>query len=104
MPVKPGSRYARAPIYEVTGPDQKPRRVIGILWRKEPPPAGESKYQLRQRDDIDLLSYRFFGSEQLWWRILDANPLVHPFDLEPGTVLEIPNRAASSPTTRARKF
>ena len=104
MPVKPESRYAKLPSYEIVGPDGSPRKVLGIPWKKNPQPSESIRHRLRQRDDIDLLSFRFYGDERLWWRILDANPLVYPLDLEPGTMLEIPTRESTKPVTRARKF
>ena len=43
-------------------------------------------------DRMDLISYKFYGRADLFWYILDANPNIQdPNDIEPGTVLKIPN-------------
>jgi nucleoid-associated protein YgaU len=41
-------------------------------------------------DTLDGLAYRYYGREDLWWRIADANALVFPTDLAPGATLTIP--------------
>ena len=104
MPVKPDSRYARSPVYDAKGPDGSPRRVLGILWRSYSPATDSYAHQLRRRDDVDLLASRHLNNERLWWKILDVNPLVYPFDLQPGDVIDIPSTRSSEPSTRARRF
>ena len=104
MPVKPDSRYAKSPIYEAVGPDGKPRRALGILWRSYGSSNDGHSHQLRRRDDIDLLARRNLNNERLWWKILDVNPLVYPLDLGPGDVVEVPSTGSNEPTTRARRF
>jgi hypothetical protein len=104
MPVKPDSRYAKSPVYDTTAPDGSQRRALGVLWRRYEQVPDSVPYQLRRSDDIDLLARRNLNNERLWWKILDANPLVYPFDLEPGDVLNIPTTRGNEPTTRARRF
>jgi len=41
-------------------------------------------------DALDALAYRYYGREDLWWRIADANALSFPTDLTPGATLTIP--------------
>lgn len=41
---------------------------------------------------VDILAKKYYGSEQLEWVIMDANPkYLSPFDIKPGEVLVIPN-------------
>ena len=42
------------------------------------------------RETLDLLAWKYYGREDLWWRIADANPDVEPFLLSPGQTLAIP--------------
>ena len=42
------------------------------------------------RETLDLLAWKYYGREDLWWRIADANPGVIPYLLIPGQTLAIP--------------
>ena len=42
-------------------------------------------------ETLDQLAARYYGREDLWWRIADANPAHHPLDWEAGDVLIIPS-------------
>jgi nucleoid-associated protein YgaU len=42
-------------------------------------------------ETMDQLAFRYYGREDLWWRIADANPRMAPFALAPSsTPLIIP--------------
>lgn len=41
-------------------------------------------------ETLDLLAWKYYGREDLWWRIADANPTLKPFDLAPGQTIAIP--------------
>lgn len=41
-------------------------------------------------ETLDLLAFRYYGREDLWWRIADANPGLVPPDIAPGSTLAIP--------------
>jgi hypothetical protein len=103
VPVPPDSRFASLPILEVDAPDGSRRLVLALpLDRPRLPVAG--RHRLTQAEPLDLLARRLFGSERLWWRLLDANPLVYPLDLEPGDVLDVPSPGPATRVTRARSF
>lgn len=47
----------------------------------------------REGDRLDLLSYRYYGTTQLWWAILDANPTYRwEGDIPYGASLVIPEK------------
>lgn len=49
-------------------------------------------YTWSERDRVDVLAYKFLGSADLWWQIMDINPeIIDPFDIPIGTALRIPN-------------
>lgn len=102
MPPSPQSRFADLPLLDVTAPDSSPRRVVALRLRRAAPPAGE--HRLVQGEGVDLVARRALGAEDLWWRVLDANPRLHPFDLRPGDVLALPARGPAGRATRARRF
>ena len=41
-------------------------------------------------ETLDLLAWKYYGREGLWWRIADANPGLQPFTLTAGQTLAIP--------------
>ncbi len=41
-------------------------------------------------ETLDQLAKRYYGREDLWWRIADANPRRFPLDWQPGERLVIP--------------
>jgi hypothetical protein len=57
-------------------------------------PTSRSKprktYRVQEGDRLDYLAYREYGASGLWRRIADANELEDPLNLQPGTLLVIP--------------
>jgi hypothetical protein len=103
MPVSPDSRFAGLPVLEVTAPDGSTRRVVGLRLRR--PAAEDGTTTVVTADEpLDLLALRRYGSEGLWWRILDANPARHPLDWRPGDILRLPAAGAATRATRGRSF
>jgi phage tail protein X len=41
-------------------------------------------------ETLDLLAYKYYGREDLWWRIADANPGRFPLDWNVGDSIVIP--------------
>jgi hypothetical protein len=41
-------------------------------------------------ETLDQLAFLYYGREDLWWRIADANPTRFPLDWKPGDKLVIP--------------
>jgi hypothetical protein len=104
VPASPDSRFAGLPLLDVVTPDGDRRRVVALRLARPaagPPPA---RHRLLEGEGIDLIAQRAYGAEGLWWRVLDGNGLLHPFDLRPGQVLELPAPGPASRTTRARSF
>jgi nucleoid-associated protein YgaU len=103
MPVPQGSRFAGLPVFEVAAPDGGRRHVLGLRLRATDKASGET-HQVRQGESIDLIARRRLGDEQLWWRVLDANPLRYPLDLAPGEQLRLPDPGQATRANRARSF
>ncbi len=104
MPVKPDSRYADRPILRVAAPDGSQRDVVALRLRRPTASGPSTRHRLRPGDALDLLARRVYGEERLWWRILDANPVVHPLDLESGDGVDVPAPGPATRVTRARRF
>jgi hypothetical protein len=104
MPVKPNSRFAGQPILQVMASDGSIRLVIGLKLVHLPGAEPTVRLRLQGGEGLDLLSRRLYGDEGLWWRILDANPLVYPLDIQAGDVLNLPQPGPATQITRARRF
>lgn len=103
MPITQSSRFAGLPVLEVTAPDGSRRDVLGLRLRATGA-AGPQTHRVRQGDAIDLVARRRLGDEQLWWRVLDVNPLRYPLDLSPGEQLRLPDPGQATRASRARSF
>ena len=104
MPVRPDSRFAGLPLLRATAPDGGERVAVALRLRRREPPAERPPHLVTQDEDLDMLARRHLGSESLWWRILDANPVLHPGDLRPGDRLALPAPGPAVRATRARGF
>jgi hypothetical protein len=103
MPVSPDSRFASLPVLQVVAPDGGTRNVVALRLQR-PVLESPTRHRVVQGEGLDLVALRLLGSEGLWWRILDANPLVYPLDIQPGAVLAIPQPGPATQITRARSF
>jgi nucleoid-associated protein YgaU len=104
VPAKHDSRFADLPVLSARAPDGTDRPVIALRIERPDTPVLPTRHRVTRDEPLDLLARRVFGDEGLWWRILDANPLVHPLDLEPGDLLFLPGPAPATRVTRARSF
>jgi nucleoid-associated protein YgaU len=92
MAVYKGSRYEDSYAGRVVHSDGVVRPV---LFRNTPAQdglgQGDVSYQVREGDRLDRIAFMYFGTENLWWLIADANDgLLLPDPLKPGTILRIP--------------
>lgn len=96
MSTTPHSRYYRLPVIEVDG-----RTTLGV--RPIPPsPRAESLpvHILVGGETIEQLAKKYYGREDLWWRIADANPAKFPLDWQPGDRVLIPSGVGATKTPR----
>jgi nucleoid-associated protein YgaU len=45
---------------------------------------------VKRGETLDQLAFTYYGREDLWWRIADANPARFPLDWAPGDTVVIP--------------
>lgn len=82
------SRFHNTPTYIDSG-----KNTLYSMW--VPPKYGdvqEFSYNVTAQDidRPDLISYKLFGTVELWWMILDFNHISDPFSLSVGQKLRIP--------------
>lgn len=51
-------------------------------------------------ETLDQLAAHYYGREDLWWRIADANPSRFPLDWQPGDTIVIPPIRVATLTPR----
>lgn len=87
------SRYADLPTAETVLGDG---RLVRYAQRRFLPPTSAvpavSELTATSADRLDLLAGRALGDPEQYWRICDANPVMHPADLlsTPGRRLRLP--------------
>ena len=57
-------------------------------------------HTLKGGETLDQLAALYYGREDLWWRIADANPSRFPLDWQPGDTLIIPPVRVATRTPR----
>ena len=99
MTIDRRSRYWGLPTFLHEG------LLTAALRTSEPTDADEpfAEHRLTDTETLDQLALRYYGREDLWWRIADANPRRFPMDWQPGDVLRIPlsRRVTRTPRTSA---
>jgi hypothetical protein len=76
-----GSRYERVP--QAIAVDRNGRQVPYVLLRTFPGLAPTQRtIVLGDGDRLDLVSFRFYGDPEQYWRICDGNRVLRPEDAE----------------------
>jgi hypothetical protein len=90
MAITQTSRYAASQIAPVTD-------AAGITRQTILPTAPSDTayqvtfYQWTTQDRTDLLAFRYYGDERMWWLIAKANPeIIDWLNVPVGTVIRIP--------------
>lgn len=90
------SRYYGFETVEADGEVSLAQRLTG-------PPVempGSLRHTVTGRETLDQLARSYYGREDLWWRIADANPGAFPLDWKAGDVLVIPPLREATRTPR----
>jgi nucleoid-associated protein YgaU len=91
------SRYYDADTIEVGGRTGFEMR----LSTPEVPQRGSILHTVVGQETLDQLAKRYYGREDLWWRIADANPNRFPLDWKAGETLVIPTLGKAIRTPRS---
>jgi len=94
MPVTYYSRYYGLDTVSIDGEQSLAQRPM--------PPVVDYPdsllHVLKAGETLDQLAFVYYGREELWWRIADANPSKCSLDWEPGDTLVIPPLRAATRT------
>lgn len=88
MPVFQGSRYVKTSAHVRKGETL----ILDIRRRNHFDEEKSTFYTVVQGDTVDGIAYKQYGNAQLWWAIMDANPVYQSeIEIKPGDVLMIPS-------------
>jgi hypothetical protein len=90
MPVGPFSRYRDLPVLEVPHATRATTRSLPVRRARGPAPAGAVEHRLGGYETLDLLALRYYGREDLYWWILDANAGRDPDSFAVGEPIAVP--------------
>ena len=82
----PTSRYANLPTAPITHTDAEGRTRVVVHVRRRFVPARDASVPLAEHivsggERLDLITARYLGDPTLFWRVCDANPILHPEEL-----------------------
>jgi hypothetical protein len=90
MPPGLRSRYRDLEPLDLVHETRGTTQSLPVRRRAIPPPASGRRHRLAAYEPLDLLARRHLGSEELMWRLQDANGGRAPDGYAPGEVLVIP--------------
>ena len=73
------SRYATVGQYTIT--DAAGRTHRALKMRIVPPTPAVFEHVVTDTDRLDLLAFKYYGKADRFWRVCDANLVMHPDDL-----------------------
>jgi hypothetical protein len=91
------SRYAVVGIATVEIPDGVGgRRTVRYLQRRLPPQPATlptlAEHVVRGGDRLDVVTATYLGDPSVFWRVCDANPVIHPDELTAADRIGLPVR------------
>jgi hypothetical protein len=90
MPVGPFSRYRDLRTFEVVHATRGATRSLPVRRRPSGVPPAMVEHRLRGFETPDLLALRYYGREDLYWWILDANGGRSPDSFAAGEPVAVP--------------
>lgn len=91
MAIANDSRYVTATITTSIGADEETRQEMRPAFPKARI-ISYTYYRVVEADRVDTIARDFYGNAQLWWMIADGNPeIIDWFELDPGTIIRVPN-------------
>ncbi len=61
------------------------------LYIQEHPSDIYYEVQSGEENFLDMIAFRYYKNEGLWWILAEANSLINPFYIPAGTVIRIPS-------------
>jgi hypothetical protein len=89
--VGPLSRYRDLAVIEIDHPARGRTRSLAVRRPPRPAAVPTRPHVYGAADTEDLLALRYFGREELYWHLRDANGGRPIDELAPGEVLAVPS-------------
>ncbi len=90
MAAGPLSRYQGMDVVQVRHQTRGATRSLPVRRLQPVPATADRLHRYTGYDTTDLLALRFFGREDLYWFLLDANGGRLPDDYRPGELIVVP--------------
>lgn len=103
MPVSPFSRYRNLSLLEVSHPSRGVTRSLPIRRLPVSAVGGGRRHRFASYDTLDLLALKYFGREELYWHLMDAQGGRLPETFQPGEMLVVPSLAAATQVARPQR-
>lgn len=104
MPVSPFSRYRNLPLQVVSHPTRGVTRSFPIRRPPVSPPLlGSQRHRFAGYETLDLLALKYFGREELYWHVMDANGGRLPDQFEPGEIIQISDLSSATRIERPQR-
>jgi nucleoid-associated protein YgaU len=95
MAILRGSRYEGVAFTGIRTVDGKTKKFLHDrrIFTLKDVGANTFEHMVKGQETLDGLAETFYENQNLWWLIADVNNILFALDLQPGTILKIPNRA-----------
>lgn len=97
MSVSIFSRYYNVKTLELNGRLSLHQRDMSSVFETHP---DSIEHTIVGNETLDQLAAKYYGREDLWWRIADVNSLKYPLDWKAGDILVIPPVRVATRTPR----
>lgn len=85
------SRYYEGKLAQIYNENTKQYDIAVFKSEAEEISASFINYTWKYGDSLAVLSYKYLGIAEYWWKIMEINPeITDPFSIEPGTVIRVP--------------
>lgn len=87
-----GSRYEGVGAMALLGPDSKVRKILNDRTPYTMDDVGNNfrVHPFERGEQLDLIAFKYYKKEWLWYLLADVNGILWPQDIAPGTKLVIP--------------
>ncbi|RME04578.1 MAG: LysM domain-containing protein [Planctomycetota bacterium] len=98
------SRYKGLNTFRLPNKDKQEEEVYELRLNSPPPSQWTGDvHTVMEGDTVASISYKYYGTEKLWWKIMDVNCLQMPLDLRVGQTLRIPPFEEATKTMRKKR-
>jgi nucleoid-associated protein YgaU len=104
MPVSRTSRYRALTPYLAPGRNGALQPILPARLSTTTSTGTPLIHQVKAGETLESLAFHYLGAAASWWQIADANAVMFPTALQPGSTLLIPTGGTQGEIVRTRTF